>query len=909
MSLFAACMSESYVAPSICTHNAYLCLPSMTLAPNDTATDAGAVYTMDTSFDTSTYADCTVTETVGQYLKFNVTSLVTRPCYYGYNITNPVGHQPTGAPNGPTNHAPHSLTTTTGLDKISVRPGQQTQPAEQTAQPNKISDAAPLISTPLSTVGPTPTTAPTNPLSSISAVGNAPVPSSLNNVAAQGSQFAASLQAQVSVFTSSSAVNNPQPAVGASSIPQINDANPGNIGSPNNPGAVSKESPVDVQSQALPQTGAAVHPKSTQAGSSVGGAQTPAGQAANGVTQIPPSSGQSVAVNHQNAAPITETVLPVPVGGNTAGSSAASPSQPAPTLVIGSQTYTADISSNFVIGAQTLAPGAPAIVIPSGPVVSLGSSHAVFAPSTQAIQPAQASVLPPIVIAGSTIGPNAQSQYIVGSQTLKPGEPAITEAGHTISLAPSASALVVDSSTTNLIPAPVVTIAGSAVTANSASQFEVNGQTLSPGGVITVAGQQISLAPSGNAIVYGDSTQAIYAPSSIAGAAPQTITVGNSVITQNSVSAFVIAGQTLRPGSAITVSGTPIFLAPSASAVVVGGITQALGVPPTQALQIPQPVTIGSSVYTANSASQYIIGGQTLSPGSAITVSGTPISLVPSASAVVIAGVTQALMASSVLTTPTLPLLTIGSSVYTANSASQYVIGSQTLSPGSVITLSGTPISLAPSATALVIAGITKSLSQPSNSITTAPPLITIGSSVYTANSASQYIVGGQTLSPNSAVTINGVTISLASNTGLVIGTSTIPLHSQTISLTTTLPILTIGSAIVTSDASGNYIYKSHTIVPGAPAQTIDGTTISLAPSELLLVIGSSTEHPKPRTETQTLESGFQTSTTQAGSTGTSSGLGGAISSPFGTRGSDGKRVIGDMLYVVMGLGMAVWSL
>ena len=907
----------------------------------------------------------------------NITSLVERPCYYGYNITNPVGPPPTGAPNGPTDNAPHSLTTATSLDAISIRPSPQTpQPVQQTTQPNGIGNAAPHTSKSLSPLGPIITPAPINPLPSIPVPSKAPVPSSSNNIAAQGSQFAASLQAQASSLYLPSPVNNPQPGVGASSIPQVLSANLGNPGSPNNPGAVSLGSPVGVQSQAVSQNGASRPSQSAQAASLVGGVQNPAGQAGNSVTPIPLSPIQSVAANPQNVVPITETVVPVPIGGNAARPSTAAPTQQAPQLVIGSQTYIADMSSNFIIGAQTLVPGAPAITLPSGSVVSLGSSHAIFSPSTQTIQPAQASILPPIIIAGSIIGPNAQSQYIVGSQTLAPGAPAITEAGHTISLAPSASALVVDASTTNLAPAPVVTIAGSAVTANSASQFEVNGQTLSRGGVITVAGQQISLAPSGNAIVYSGSTQAIYAPSPIVGVA-QAITVGNAVITQNSASAFVIAGQTLRPGSAIVISGTSISLAPSASAVVVEGVTQILRVSSTQAVQTPPPIMVGSSVYTANSASQYIIGGQTLNPGSAITISGTPISLMPSASAVVIAGVTQAFVASPVQTaralplltigssvytanavsqyfiagqtlnpgsaitvsgtpislapsasaivvagitqalmsfpvptSPALPLLTIGSSVYIANSASQYIIGSQTLSPGSAITLSGTSISLTPSATALVIAGITQTLSTLSNSVTAAPPLITIGSSTYTANSASQYILGGQTLSPNSAIIVHGVTISLAGNTDVIIGTSTIPLHSQTLSLTTELPLITIGSAIITPDTSGHYIYESHTIIPGAPAQTIDGTFISLAPSESLLVVGSSTEYPESRVETQTLNSTFQTSTTQALSTGTTSGLGGAISSPFETgKKSDGRRVVENVLCVFTGLVLGIWGL
>jgi len=90
---------------------------------------------------------------------------------------------------------------------------------------------------------------------------------------------------------------------------------------------------------------------------------------------------------------------------------------------------------------------------------------------------------------------------------------------------------------------------------------------------------------------------------------------------------------------------------------------------------------------TADSASEYVIGSQALIPGSAIIVSGTPVS--PGPSALVIGSSTH------FLTSTAAPLLTIGGSTITANSASQYLISGQTLIPGgSAIIVSRTPISL-----------------------------------------------------------------------------------------------------------------------------------------------------------------------------------------------------------------------
>ena len=129
------------------------------------------------------------------------------------------------------------------------------------------------------------------------------------------------------------------------------------------------------------------------------------------------------------------------------------------------------------------------------------------------------------------------------------------------------------------------------------------------------------------------------------------------------------------------VGGTTVSLAPGASLAVVGGSTQTLKPSP-----VVGSLVFGGSTYTANSASQFVIGGQTLVPNQQITVSGTPISLAPGASLVVIAGSTQALGSAQ-----SAPLVfTFGASTITANSASQFVIDGQTLTPGGAINVHGT---------------------------------------------------------------------------------------------------------------------------------------------------------------------------------------------------------------------------
>ncbi|KAG6999235.1 hypothetical protein G7Y79_00036g071910 [Physcia stellaris] len=336
--------------------------------------------------------------------------------------------------------------------------------------------------------------------------------------------------------------------------------------------------------------------------------------------------------------------------------------------------------------------------------------------------PSPTVITPPaqITVGSQTYTANPSSQFVVGSQTLEAGGDAVTHEGHTISLGPSASNIVIDSSTgvisypidTTLLPTalPVLTIDNQPVTANDASEYIIGSQTLIPGGsAITISGTPVSLAPSESAIVIGSKTETIShlpittpKPTSAA-----ILTINNQLITANGASEYIIGSQTLIPGGpAITVSGTLISLAPSASAIVIDGSTKSI---PTPSVTSAPVLTINNQPVTANSASEYIIGSQTLIPGGpAITVSGTLISLAPSASAVVIGDSTEILSSPSVTAAP---VLTINNQPVTANSASEYIIQGQTLIPGGpAITVSGTPISLAPSASDVVVGSSTEAL-------------------------------------------------------------------------------------------------------------------------------------------------------------------------------------------------------
>lgn len=139
--------------------------------------------------------------------------------------------------------------------------------------------------------------------------------------------------------------------------------------------------------------------------------------------------------------------------------------------------------------------------------------------------------------------------------------------------------------------------------------------------------------------------------------------------------------------------------------------------------------------------------------------------------------------------TPVALLITSRSSTITANSATQYVVGGQTLVPGSAIEVSGTTYRLLPGDSQLMVGMSTTNLmpamTEPPSGPSDALPLLTLGDSTVTANSASEYVVGDQTLAPGSAIVVSGTTISLASGASqLVVGSVTASRPSSTAATT-----------------------------------------------------------------------------------------------------------------------------
>ncbi|MCJ1386990.1 hypothetical protein MMC17_010119 [Xylographa soralifera] len=209
--------------------------------------------------------------------------------------------------------------------------------------------------------------------------------------------------------------------------------------------------------------------------------------------------------------------------------------------------------------------------------------------SAQAQSLVSSHELPSLTI-GDSIVTAIGSKYIFASQTIVAGGTAIMISGTTISLAQSAGALIIGS-VTETIPqstghASVVTIDGFAFTP-SGSGLVAGSQTLLPGSVITVSETHISLAPSAIAVVIGSSTIPL---EPLAGITSHPLglpvfTFDGSILTANSQSDFVVGSQTLLPmGPTIIVSGIPISLVPGGTEVVIGTVTETISVASSQGL-------------------------------------------------------------------------------------------------------------------------------------------------------------------------------------------------------------------------------------------------------------------------------------------------------------------------------------
>ena len=323
-----------------------------------------------------------------------------------------------------------------------------------------------------------------------------------------------------------------------------------------------------------------------------------------------------------NAATATEGSQNPGLGGfiyNALGEGAPNdPDVPKPMYFVAGQAFTANPTGFQIAGLQVL-PGQSPVTI-SGTRVSLNSNGLLNIVGSS-IQLSAPTAAPRVgSIRGNAFTADSNGVHI-GGVSLTPGGSPVTVSGTPIVLS-SNSILHVGGATTDLsnpsTGATAITVGPDTLTPN-AHGFAISGSSLLPGGpVMTVSGTPLSLDQSGGLYIGTFKTQLPYPNTN-----PDVATIGENVLTAKP-SGFLIAGSSVLPGGqAITISGTPVSLAPS-GVLFVG----------SSSFTIPSESTasstalLGGLTFTYLPSSAVDVDGSSLNAGApATTVDGEKVSL------------------------------------------------------------------------------------------------------------------------------------------------------------------------------------------------------------------------------------------------------------------------------------------
>ncbi|KAI9686756.1 MAG: hypothetical protein M1822_002815 [Bathelium mastoideum] len=467
--------------------------------------------------------------------------------------------------------------------------------------------------------------------------------------------------------------------------------------------------------------------------------------------------------------------------------------------------------------------------------------------------------------------------------------------------------------------AAIITIGSETHTVASGGALILSSATLVPGGpAATVAGQIVSVASDGVAV--GSSTASYLQPLAGASQAQPTavVTIGSQAHTIAAGGSLDLGSATLVEGGSIaTVSGQIVSVAPQG--VIVGSKTVAYSASPmasadSESSSSGAVFTFGTQTYTApaGTGGSLVMGSTTLSPGGALTFSGTVISMGTSGIVVGSSTLPYVVLPSNGPTPTPEPVITVGGNPYTALNGGSFIISGQTLTPGGTITVGGSTIGLSPSGQPAIanVNGASQTLSSAfvENQPLSSGALLTIGSQIITASDpagkSGEAIIGSQTLTAGgSAATIAGQVISLGQNGLVVGGTQTVPfspLASGETSVTAgSQAVFSIGPQALTAldpaGSSGIVVIGSQTLTLGGADATILGQEVSLGTAGLVLG-GSSTV---------TFSTVLSVPTAAAASV-TFTGADGAIETAFSLSGGGGVAVIDGTTLSVGGSGVSI---
>ena len=330
-----------------------------------------------------------------------------------------------------------------------------------------------------------------------------------------------------------------------------------------------------------------------------------------------------------------------------------------PAITVGHNTIIANSQGQFVVGTQTLRQGGPMLTLddntltlgPNGKIAiwnSITQTLATMAgPSGTPAVTFGGQAITAIVIGGTTV-------FVLNSQTLAPGS-AITVDGTAFSLLSGfqGSSVVINGQTQRLGPGlPALTVNNSPITATATdgtTEFIfAPGETLTPGGVLTISGNTYSLptAGSGSVVVVNGVTSSLN-PSHLP-VIPFSSESVTATVAQGTTAFIFGPDTTLTPGGVVTVSGTTLSLPASASGsiVVINGVTSTLypGSELGSIISAPPIVVDGKSVTATvrDGTTEYVLDTKTtLLPGGQIIIDGTTYSLAPGGTELVVNGKTS----------------------------------------------------------------------------------------------------------------------------------------------------------------------------------------------------------------------------------------------------------------------------
>ncbi len=310
---------------------------------------------------------------------------------------------------------------------------------------------------------------------------------------------------------------------------------------------------------------------------------------------------------------------------------------------------------------------------------------------------------------------------------------------------------------------------------------------------------------------------------------------------------YHLGEDTLWPGGPeITIDNVPYSLAASAAALKSGSKTIELA----KSRSAMPALELGGQPYTAHDASQYVVGSKTMVPGGlAVTIEHDVYSIPSSVTVLISNGYTTPLVARP----GDPPLLTIA-----GQKVSPYTLAP----PGTVLTKGSSTVTIEAHRTDMngdpiasqarnenpafqggdltFVIGSSTTVLRPSAHETVAP-VITIDSILYTANSASAFIIGAQTLAPGSpALTIDSTVYSLPLPSPSAASGSLTRVSNTSIPPMAGEVVLTIASALYTCRQNTPCTIASQILLPNGSI-TVGADTIVYGPAGIDVVRGTTT--------------------------------------------------------------------